>query len=491
MGSPKSDKFTRLKPESNGSTTAFIVTIGTIVIIGCILIFANTANHMKAQGGSTDDSLQTRMKEATTNMMDMARGAMPEMPRLDRKMNILVMGVDWNGDDAERYVGTRSDTMMVVSLDPDKNKVSIVSIPRDSRVLIPRGHGVNKINSAHALGGPDLAVRTVKENFNIPIDNYAVVDTRGLTELFSLLGPFKVMVEKEMHYHDKTAHLDIDLMPGEQELQAKELVGYLRFRHDAMADIGRMERQQWFLRQALDKVKDPSILLKAPQLIKVGYNSINTDLSLDEIASIFSFGKDLKTKDLITATLPGHSETIEEVNYLVLSDAGSRAIFSKLGFNDENEHRYSYKRERYRSKLADEDLETKRKRIRISLKCAAPMSEYAEFLSEVLKEKGWRVRYTLKTGLDDCRHAQLNLNHTRVSNEAVALLKDDLPLVKNWPVVIKYGAIMGSDIVLVIPNQGGISRWYQASNEEDLLTDIPESEPQELKLKQASAAYSL
>lgn len=422
-------------------------------------------------------------------MMDMARGAMPEMPRLDRKMNILVMGVDWNGDDAERYVGTRSDTMMVVSLDPDKNKVSIVSIPRDSRVLIPRGHGVNKINSAHALGGPDLAVRTVKENFNIPIDNYAVVDTRGLTELFSLLGPFKVMVEKEMHYHDKTAHLDIDLMPGEQELQAKELVGYLRFRHDAMADIGRMERQQWFLRQALDKVKDPSILLKAPHLIKVGYDSINTDLSLDEIASIFSFGKDLKTKDLITATLPGHSETIEEVNYLVLSDAGSRAIFSKLGFNDENE--YGYRRERYRSKLGDEDLETKRKRIRISLKCAAPMSEYAEFLSEVLKEKGWRVRYTLKTGLDDCRHAQLNLNHTRVSNEAVALLKDDLPLVKNWPVVIKYGAIMGSDIVLVIPNQGGISRWYQASKEEDLLTDIPESEPQELKLKQASAAYSL
>ncbi|HMO21071.1 MAG TPA: LCP family protein, partial [Candidatus Melainabacteria bacterium] len=229
---------------------------------------------------------------------------------------------------------------------------------------------MNKINSAHALGGPDLAVRTVKENFNIPIDNYAVVDTRGLTELFSLLGPFKVMVEKEMHYHDKTAHLDIDLMPGEQELQAKELVGYLRFRHDAMADIGRMERQQWFLRQALDKVKDPSILLKAPQLIKVGYDSINTDLSLDEIASIFSFGKDLKTKDLITATLPGHSETIEEVNYLVLSDAGSRAIFSKLGFNDENE--YGYRRERYRSKLGDEDLETKRKRIRISLKCAAP-----------------------------------------------------------------------------------------------------------------------
>lgn len=119
MGSPKPDKFTRLKPESNGSTTAFIVTVGTIVIIGCILIFANTANHMK---GATDDSLPSKMKQATTEMLDMARGAMPEMPRLDHKMNILVMGVDWNGDDAERYVGTRSDTMMVVGLDPEKTK---------------------------------------------------------------------------------------------------------------------------------------------------------------------------------------------------------------------------------------------------------------------------------------------------------------------------------------------------------------------------------
>ena len=72
--------------------------------------------------------------------------------------------------------------------------------------------------------------------------------------------------------------------------------------------------------------------------------------------------------------------------------------------------------------------DVKRKRIRISLKCARPMKEYAEFLSSVLKDKGWRVRYTLNGELEDCRHAQLNLNHTRVSNAALSLLKEDLPL---------------------------------------------------------------
>ncbi len=485
MGSLKPDKIRKLKTEPNGSITAFIVAVSTITVFGIIYLFANHQNGYlaanNANGSEDTGSFGTQVQEATSEALKKALGAMPSLPRLEEKMNILVMGVDWNGDDAERYSGTRSDTMMLVSLDPEKDKVSIVSIPRDSRVAIPR-HGVNKINSAHALGGPKLAVRTVKENFDVPIDRYAVVDTRGLTELFALLGPFKVVVEKEMHYHDRTAHLDIDLKPGEQTLEAKELVGYLRFRHDAKADIGRMERQQWFMRQALDKVKDPAILLKAPQLIQIGYDSINTDLTIEEIAQIFSFGKDLKTKDLLTATLPGHSENIDEINYLVLSERGSRAIFEKLGVTSHSgRHRLAE-----RSSMND----VKRKRIRISLKCARPMKEYAEFLSSVLKDKGWRVRYTLNGELEDCRHAQLNLNHTRVSNAALSLLKEDLPLVKNWPVVIKYGAILGSDIVVVLPNEGGMSRWYSASKIDPQYFELPESEP-ESQIETASLGLSL
>ena len=459
MGSPHKFDSSKFKQEPNSRAIAFVVAVCSILLVGIIAFF-----NVGPSGVSHADTLKNTMQNVTSGAINTALGAMPKLPELEDKKNILVMGVDWNGDEAERYQGTRSDTMMVVSADPEKGKVSIVSIPRDSRVFIPR-HGETKINSAHAFGGPKLAIRCVEENFNIPIDHYAVVDTRGLTDLFELLGPFKVVVEKEMHYKDQTAHLDIDLKPGEQVLNAEELVGYLRFRHDAMADIGRMERQQWFLRQAASKLKDPQILFKAPRLIQIGYENINTDLTVDEIASLVSFGKDLKSTDIVTATLPGHSEDIEGINYLVLSERGSRAIFNKLGVTKKTRK----SKRRYKN-IAD----VKRKRIRISIKCAKPMTEYAEFLSTVLKDKGWRVRYTLKAELEDCQHAQLNLNHTRVSNEALSLLKEDLPMVKEWPVVIKYGAILGSDILLVLPNTGGISRWYTVENH-NILDDVPES----------------
>ena len=460
MGVGKRD-YSKFKESSNIRGTAILATVTTLVLFGCFFLVSNATGISK-----TSSSLHARVSEATSSAFNTAISAMPSLPKLDEKMNILVMGVDWNGDDAKRYQGTRSDTMMVVRLDPEAEKVSIVSIPRDSRVVIPRGHGANKINSAHAFGGAKLAIRTIEENFHIPIDHYATVDTEGLTELFKLLGPFKVVVEKEMHYHDHTAKLNIDLMPGEQVLEAEELVGYLRFRHDALADIGRMERQQWFMRQALAKLKDPQILLKAPKLIQLGYESINTDLTIDQIASIYSFGKDLTGKDIVTATLPGRSEDVEGINYLVLSERGSNAIFSKLGFKRTRKHRRI---------ASNRTQKINKHRIRISIKCAKPMAEYAEFLSDVLKDKGWRVKYTLKSQLEDCQHAQLNLNHTRVSNEALSLLKEDLPLVEDWPVVIKYGAILGSDIILVLPNSGGLSRWYTASNKVNL-EDVPESD---------------
>jgi len=93
-------------------------------------------------------------------------------PKLDSRMNVLLMGVDSNGRDTERFTGCRSDTMMIASLAPDGKKVSLVSIPRDSRVRIADNHGVDKINSAHAFGGPELAVKTVSEDFGVPLHRH-------------------------------------------------------------------------------------------------------------------------------------------------------------------------------------------------------------------------------------------------------------------------------------------------------------------------------
>ena len=239
------------------------------------------------------------------------------------------MGVDSNGRDTDPFLGTRSDTMMLVGIDPITNHVGVISIPRDSRVRIPK-HGVEKINSAHAFGGPELAMETVREAFGVPVDHYIEVDTGGLKKLFEILGPVEILVEKEMHYTDHSAKLHVDLKPGLQTLSAKQAEEYVRFRHDARGDIGRIERQQWFIRQAAKKFKEPAIVLKLPQLVCLGYDCIRTDLPIQDILSLAAYAKDFPHERVVTAMLPGEGQMIGGGSYWVPDALAGQAMFSRI-----------------------------------------------------------------------------------------------------------------------------------------------------------------
>jgi len=251
-------------------------------------------------------------------------------PKLDQRMNVLLMGVDSNGRDTERFTGCRSDTMMIASLDPKSHKVSLVSLPRDSRVRIADNHGVDKINAAHALGGPDLAVRTVSEDFAVPIDHYIVIDVQGLKKVFEVLGPVDVLVEKPMHYRDRAGRLNIALEPGVVSMDASKLEEYVRFRHDAKGDIGRIERQQWFMRQVKRKLEEPQVLLKLPELFKLAGDYVRTDLSVEEMAKLAAFSKDIKPHEIQTAMLPGVGTTIFGGSYWLPDAEGAAIVLHRL-----------------------------------------------------------------------------------------------------------------------------------------------------------------
>jgi LCP family protein required for cell wall assembly len=131
---------------------------------------------------------------------------------------ILVMGVDAPNisvrkKDEDSFEGTRTDTMMLVRVNSNKKRVSVVSIPRDSKVYIAGNRGIDKINAAHAIGGPDLAVQTVQDSFGIPIDNFIVINFKGVREVVDALGGIDLFIEKSMHYTDRTAKLFIDFEP--------------------------------------------------------------------------------------------------------------------------------------------------------------------------------------------------------------------------------------------------------------------------------------
>ena len=227
------------------------------------------------------------------------------------KINIMVMGVDERADD----VG-RSDTLMVLTIDTKTKGVSLISIPRDSRVKIP-GHGYDKINHAYSLGGHNLTKQTVEMLLGVPIDHYIIVNIAGFKRIVDAVGGLDIDVEKRMYYSDPwddDGGLFIDLQPGMQHLDGKTAIQYVRYR-DEEGDIGRVERQQHFLRALLDQLASPGVIPRIPGIIQSVSNAVKSDLSTAEMLNLAKIIKDAKAQGLQSYMVPGKPAYIEDISY--------------------------------------------------------------------------------------------------------------------------------------------------------------------------------
>lgn len=209
-------------------------------------------------------------------------GPVYEPPKWEGKerVNILLLGGDTRGLDA--HEAPRSDTMMIVSIDPQTKKAAILSVLRDTYTAIP-GHQNNRINAALALGGPDLSMKAVSELVGLPIQYYVYVDFEGFIQLIDAIGGIEYEVEKDMKYTDITdkQEYNIDLKKGLQHLDGNKALQYVRFRHDALSDFNRTERQRNFLKAVADKLQSTSSLIKLPGTLEKVSPYIETNMSLN------------------------------------------------------------------------------------------------------------------------------------------------------------------------------------------------------------------
>lgn len=205
--------------------------------------------------------------------------------------------------DKDAFTG-RSDTIMVARLDPYRNAFGMVSIPRDTHVDIP-GFASGKINSANALGGPNLARDTVSNLLLMPIDHYVVLNVHGLVDLVNELGGITVEIPKKMQYMDWTAKLKIDLEPGFHTLTGNQAMGFVRFRHDALGDIGRVQRQQIFMKAVMEKALNPQSWAKLPKLMEIAQKYIQTDMSLGDMMAMATFVRAVPKQNQFLAMMPG------------------------------------------------------------------------------------------------------------------------------------------------------------------------------------------
>lgn len=227
------------------------------------------------------------------------------------RINILVLGVDERADD----VG-RSDTSFVVTLDTEAKKITVLSIPRDSRVKIA-GHGWDKFNHAFAFGGLPLSKSTAENLLGVSIHYTVTIDFKGFMRMIDALGGITIDVEKRMRYsdpYDDDGGLVIDLYPGVQRLSGKEAIKYVRYR-DEEGDIGRVARQQKFLKALLKELASPQTVVRLPELAKEFYGAVKTDMPLSKILKLLPAVQEAASSGLATATVPGAPLWIKEVSY--------------------------------------------------------------------------------------------------------------------------------------------------------------------------------
>ena len=190
---------------------------------------------------------------------------------------VLVLGTDKVSD----------NTDVIFTLQVKDGTTRITQVPRDT--FVDSGaYGVTKANALYALGGADVAKQEVGQLLNAPVERYLKVNLRAVQRLADALGGVELEVPKRLYYVDNSQDLYIDLYPGRQLLKGEALEGFLRFRHDELGDLGRMERQKLVLREVFRKLAQPSTLAQLPALLQIAGDDVKTDLTPVEMGQLLT-----------------------------------------------------------------------------------------------------------------------------------------------------------------------------------------------------------
>lgn len=223
-------------------------------------------------------------------------------------VNLLLIGLD----DVEGV--NRSDTLAFVTIDIDNKTIKAMSIPRDTRTTI-RGKGTQKINHAFAYGGVDLVKETVVNLIGMPIHYYMVINYNNFPEIVDALGGVDIDVPKNLKYQDRAGGLYIDIKKGWRHLNGKTALEFVRFRHDALGDIGRIQRQQQFLKALLKRIYDPSNMSRLTDITKELLSVIKSDIPLTQGIQLASYLKDISPQNVFFMTMPGKPAMIGGGSY--------------------------------------------------------------------------------------------------------------------------------------------------------------------------------
>ncbi|MFI9820033.1 LCP family protein [Streptomyces sp. NPDC052013] len=263
-------------------------------------------------------------RPAEANSRPSPDGAAAASPLPTESLNLLVLGSDSRGGEENQALGggdsdgARSDTAMVVHLDPGRTTATVVSIPRDTLVdrpscPLPDGGETQPVsgamfNSAYAVGGPVCAVKTAEALTDVRMDHYIEIDFAGFARLVDALGGVTVTTQEDID--DDRSHLRLDA--GTHHLDGTEALALARTRYGIGdgSDLGRIGLQHTLVKALLERIADQDLLTDPVQLYDIAdalSGSLTTDTGLDSLSELIGFGRslgDLSSSGLRTVTMP-------------------------------------------------------------------------------------------------------------------------------------------------------------------------------------------
>lgn len=249
----------------------------------------------------------------------------PSKKKTNEPFTVLLMGTDSRGK-SDRG---RPDTIILAAANPKTQKVTLLSIPRDTYVEIAGRGKQDKINHAYNYGTGTM-LKTVEQFLDIPVDYYVIINFKGFEELIDELGGIEIDVEKRMVYHSSDTH--IDLQPGLQVLNGEEALGYARFRHDAEGDLGRNRRQQQVIRALVDQTVSLRNLDNLFTMLDILGDNVQHNIPPTDIPRLVAQFRNLKGSDIDSLKLEGTSTRMGPQNlwYILVDEAERQRIHDEL-----------------------------------------------------------------------------------------------------------------------------------------------------------------
>lgn len=325
---------------------SIIKTIIVLVIIGAILIGGAYYYLQKVLAKMQGETLQATELNKEEDIYEKVATTLTKK-EFDKVVTIAIFGVD-SRDALGENIGSRSDTIMVASLNPTNKSVKLISIPRDTYVTLP-GYGKDKINAAYSYGREKLAIKTINYNFGLAIGEYVTVDFEQVIDIVNELDGAEVTIdEQERTFINKWSKVSYKLSGRKYEtitktglinLTGEQALAHMRNRDSARGDFDRIERQREVMTTLMNKVSKMS-LVEILKLSDTVFKGIKTNIVLNNYLSYIPTmlrDKDLYLQNIVSVQFPdaeyASDKRINGLYYFVPDKAGLKEKMYDIIYN--------------------------------------------------------------------------------------------------------------------------------------------------------------